>query len=123
MSVIRKLPQLEAEKIWWLRIQITVRRFAKMIDRIPRHNDEAFDFWTQEVKQMYTEIQRSNCPASGDDVYTSLTRSMINMTMVYEAQRQDDWAKVDVFYGRALEDWHNSLIQLARLGIMFEPSS
>jgi hypothetical protein len=123
MSVIRKLPQLEAEKIWWLRIQITVRRYAKMVDRIPRHNDEAFDFWTQEVKQMYTEIQRSNCPETADDVYTSLTRSMINMTMVYEAQRQDDWAKVDVFYGRALEDWHTSLIQLARLGIMFEPSA
>lgn len=122
MSLIRKLPALSPEKAWWVRIQMHVKQFAKMVERTPRPEDEAFDFWSQEIKQMYSEIQRSGCPDSADAVYTSLTRSMINMTMVYEAQRQDDWVKVDIFYARALEDWMQSQHNLARIGVLLSPT-
>lgn len=117
MSLIRKLPQIAPEQAWWRRIEMVVRRYGKMVERSPQHQDQAFDFWTQQVKQLYAELQRSACPDAADAVYTSLSRSMINMTMVYEAQRQDDWVKVDVFYGRALEDWMNTQSQLMRMGI------
>jgi hypothetical protein len=123
MSLIRKLPQLAPEQAWWRRVQMVVKHYAKLVDRAPRAEDEAFDFWMQQVKELYTQIQRSSCPDEADVVYTSLTRSMINMTMCYEAQRQDDWAKVDIFYGRALEDWQASQHHLARIGILLSPTA
>jgi hypothetical protein len=123
MSIIRRLPELAPEKAWGHRIKMTVKQYAKLVERPPRADDNSFDFWMQQVKQMYSEIQRSGCPDAADGAYTSLTRSMVNMTMVYEAQRMDDWAKVDVFYARALQDWMQCQIQLAQIGILLSPTA
>lgn len=116
MTIIRKI-SISPISQWWIEIRPLVNIFADLIQQSPTLNIETADETACQLKKLYTAVQQAYCPEEADDVYTHLTRAMLNLFMCYEALGTFQWDKGDVFYGRATTDWMYTKGLLYREGI------
>ena len=120
MMVIKKL-KVSPVAQWWIEIRPFVNTFADLIQQSPMLKIEDADDTARQLKDMYNAIQQRYCPNEANELYTHITRAILNLFMCYEALSTFQWDKGDIFYGRATTDWiyakgalhHEGILQAA----------
>lgn len=117
MSVIRKLATGSKTQAWGEQIKENLEDFTRLITQIPTEDDESPFARVDRIKMLYVAIQHSKCPNSADDIYTHITRSMINLSMCYESLCQLKAEAAEMYYERALEEWTGARYKLSQAGV------
>jgi|GEM_PF-5401542 len=120
MSLIRRIKPMSETKMWWSRIHRTIEEYQSIISQAPSLSSERPQVMADRIKMLYVDVQHSKCPDDADEIYTYLTRSMINLSMSYESLRQILSDNSDIFYQRAMNEWITASTHLAKAGILIE---